>query len=98
MVAQSHAEAEFIAATTTGSIEVFVDNQVDLAISLNPVFHGRTEHFKVKYYMLREVQKTSQVKLKTRWQIFLLSLSMLVNLSFLGTELVSAAFESGGEC
>ncbi|KAK8367058.1 hypothetical protein V6Z12_A02G160100 [Gossypium hirsutum] len=65
MVAQSTAEAEFIAATTAvnqalwlkklmdnlhlrkdGSIEVFVDNQATLAISLNLVFHGITKHFK----------------------------------------------------
>ena len=30
------------------NIEIFVDNQATLAISQNPVFHGRTKHFKVK--------------------------------------------------
>ena len=44
-------------------IEVFVDNQATMAISQNPVFHGRTKHFKVKYYFLREVQKAGEVKL-----------------------------------
>lgn len=44
-------------------IEVFVDNQATLAISQNPVFHGRTKHFKVKFYFLREVQKAEEVKL-----------------------------------
>ncbi len=44
-------------------IEVFVDNQATLAISQNPVFHGRMKHFKVKYYFLREVQRASEVKL-----------------------------------
>ena len=82
IVAQSTAEAEFIAATATvnqalwlkklmddlhleqeDSIEVFVDNQATLAISQNPVFHGRTKHFKVKYYFLREVQRSGEVKL-----------------------------------
>ena len=44
-------------------IEVFVDNQAALAISHNPVFHGKTKHFKIKYYFLREVQKAGEVKL-----------------------------------
>nr|CAD1825827.1 unnamed protein product [Ananas comosus var. bracteatus] len=44
-------------------IEVFVDNQATLAISQNPVFHGKTKHFKIKYYFLREVQKAGEVKL-----------------------------------
>ncbi|KAL3749900.1 hypothetical protein ACJRO7_010945 [Eucalyptus globulus] len=82
IVAQSTAEAEFIAATAAVNqalwlkklmddlhmqqeedIEVFVDNQATLAISQNPVFHGRTKHFKVKFYFLREVQKAEEVKL-----------------------------------
>ncbi|KAI6695879.1 hypothetical protein NL676_023589 [Syzygium grande] len=44
-------------------IEVFVDHQATLAISQNLVFHGRTKHFKVRYYFLREVQKAGEVKL-----------------------------------
>ena len=82
IVAQSTAEAEFIAATAAVNqalwlkklmddlhlkqeegIEVFVDNQATLAISHNPVFHGKTKHFKIKYYFLREVQKAGKVKL-----------------------------------
>ena len=35
--------------------KIFVDNQVAIAISKNPVFHGRTKHFKIKYYFVREV-------------------------------------------
>ena len=35
--------------------KIFVDNQVAIAISKNPVFHGRTKHFKIKYYFAREV-------------------------------------------
>ena len=30
------------------NIEIFVDNQATLAISHNPIIHGRTKHFKVK--------------------------------------------------
>ena len=45
------------------NIEIFVDNQATLAISQNLVFHGRTKHFKVKNYFLKEVQKSGEVKL-----------------------------------
>ena len=33
--------------------EVFVDNQAAIAISHNPVFHGKTKHFKIKFFFLR---------------------------------------------
>ena len=35
--------------------KIFVDNQVAIAISKNPVLHGKTKHFKIKYYFVREV-------------------------------------------
>jgi len=43
--------------------EVFVDNQETIAISHNPVFHGKTKHFNIKLYFLREVQEGGEVKL-----------------------------------
>ncbi|KAE8665032.1 hypothetical protein F3Y22_tig00112699pilonHSYRG00066 [Hibiscus syriacus] len=80
IVAQSTAEAEFIATTVAvnqalwlrkilndlcleqkRSTEVFVDNQAAIAISNNPVFHGKTKHFNIKLYFLREVQKNGEV-------------------------------------
>ena len=83
IVAQSTAEAEFIAATAAanqalwirkvlvdlnlkqeGCTEVFVDNQAAIAISHNPVFHGKTKHFNIKLFFLREVQKEGSVSLK----------------------------------
>ena len=45
------------------SIEIFVDNQVAIAISHNPVFHGKTKHFNIKLFFLREVQKEEFVTL-----------------------------------
>ncbi|KAH9666120.1 Integrase catalytic domain-containing protein [Citrus sinensis] len=43
--------------------EIFVDNQAAVAISNNPVFHGKTKHFKIKYYFVREVQMNDEVRL-----------------------------------
>jgi len=54
------------------STEIFVDNQAAIAISQNPVFHGRTKHFNIKFYFLREVQKNGEVMLvycKTKNQV-----------------------------
>nr|GMD89755.1 Retrovirus-related Pol polyprotein from transposon TNT 1-94 [Ipomoea batatas] len=52
--------------------QVYVDNQAAIAISKDPVFHGKTKHFKIKLYHLREEQKHGEVKLlycKTEDQI-----------------------------
>ena len=45
------------------STEIFVDNQVAIAISHNPVFHGKTKYFNIKLFFLREVQKEEFVTL-----------------------------------
>lgn len=37
--------------------QIFVDNQVAIAISHNPVFHGKTKHFNVKPFFLRGAKK-----------------------------------------
>ena len=46
------------------STKVFVDNQATIAISNNPVFHGKTKHFNIKLYFLREVQQKDEVSLQ----------------------------------
>ncbi|XP_047270283.1 uncharacterized protein LOC124899439 [Capsicum annuum] len=82
IVAQSTAEAKFIAAAATvnqaiwlrkilidlqleqeESTVIFVDNQASIAISKDPMFHGRTKHFNIKFYFLREVQKNGELVL-----------------------------------
>ena len=82
-MAQSTAEAEFVAATVTVNqalwlrkklvdlhmkqtqgTEVFVDNQAIIAISHNPVFHGKTKHFNIKLFFLRGVQKDGDINLR----------------------------------
>ena len=44
-------------------MQIHVDNQAAIAISNDPVFHGKTKHFKIKLYHLREVQKGGEIKL-----------------------------------
>jgi hypothetical protein len=44
-------------------IEISVDNQAAITLSHNPVFHGKTKHFNIKLYFLREVQKNGDVML-----------------------------------
>ncbi|KAF2285986.1 hypothetical protein GH714_009369 [Hevea brasiliensis] len=39
----------------TKGTEVFVDNQAAIAISHNPVFHGKTKHFNIKFFFLRGI-------------------------------------------
>ena len=43
--------------------KVNVDNLDVIAISNNPIFNGKTKHFKLKYYFLREVQKNEELQL-----------------------------------
>jgi hypothetical protein len=43
--------------------KVNVDNQVTIATSNNLIFHGKTKHFKLKYYFMREVQKNDELQL-----------------------------------
>ena len=45
------------------STQVFVDNQATISIANDPVFHGKTKHFKIKLYFLREVQKERDIQL-----------------------------------
>ncbi|XP_019237377.1 PREDICTED: uncharacterized protein LOC109217575 [Nicotiana attenuata] len=46
------------------STEIFVDYQAAISIANNPVFHGKTKHFKIKLYFLREVQKNGELTWK----------------------------------
>lgn len=44
------------------STKIFVDNQAAIAIAGDPVFQGKTKHFRIKIYYLREVQKEGEVR------------------------------------
>ncbi|KAL5758668.1 hypothetical protein ACOSP7_021279 [Xanthoceras sorbifolium] len=41
--------------------EILVDNQAAIAISQNPVFHGKTKHFNIKLFFLRDIQKDGAI-------------------------------------
>ncbi|XP_070013629.1 secreted RxLR effector protein 161-like [Nicotiana tabacum] len=77
IVAQSTAEAEFVATTSATNQalwlrKILVDNQAAIAISHNPVFHGKNKHLNIKFFFLRDVQKNSDVTLlycKTKEQL-----------------------------
>jgi len=45
------------------STQLFVDNQAEISISNNLVFYGKTKHFKIKFFFLREIKKEREVKL-----------------------------------
>jgi hypothetical protein len=45
------------------STKILVDNQVALSIAKNLVLHGKTKHFKLQLYFLREVQREGEIQL-----------------------------------
>jgi hypothetical protein len=42
---------------------IFVDNKAAITIFKEPIFQGKTKHFKIKYYFIREVQKNKKILL-----------------------------------
>ncbi|XP_040942254.1 uncharacterized mitochondrial protein AtMg00810-like [Gossypium hirsutum] len=81
-VAQSTAEAEYIAAASAVNQAIWlrkilcdlnadpkeatvikVDNQSAVAIAKNPVFHGKTKHFKIRYHFVREAEMSKEISL-----------------------------------
>lgn len=45
------------------STKILVDNLAAIAISQNHVFHGKNNHFNIKLFFLREVQKDEAIVL-----------------------------------
>ena len=45
------------------STQILVDNQAAISIANNLVFHGKTKHFKLKLYFLRDVQNEGEIQL-----------------------------------
>ncbi|KAL2593084.1 hypothetical protein AAZV13_12G106500 [Glycine max] len=42
---------------------IFFYNKTAIAISQNPIFHGKTKHFNIKLFFVREVHKSGAVSL-----------------------------------
>ena len=85
------------------STQIFVDNQAAISISNNPVFHGKTKHFKIKLYFLREVQKEGEVLLlhcKTENQVadILTKALSKARFEFLREKLGMSSSSSKNEC
>ncbi|KAL4341003.1 hypothetical protein GQ457_08G035090 [Hibiscus cannabinus] len=80
VVAQSTAEAEYIAAANQAiwlrnllsdlgfkqesATVLLCDNKSAIAIAENPVQHGRTKHINVKFHAIREAEKNSLIKME----------------------------------
>ncbi|KAG8487092.1 hypothetical protein CXB51_020668 [Gossypium anomalum] len=43
--------------------EIMVNNQSAVAIAKNPVFHGKTKHFKIKFHFVREAEQSGEISL-----------------------------------
>ncbi|KAG8497019.1 hypothetical protein CXB51_008248 [Gossypium anomalum] len=43
------------------AIEINVDNQSAIAIAKNPVFHGKTKNFKIKYHFVRKAELAKEI-------------------------------------
>ncbi|KAL4354076.1 hypothetical protein GQ457_06G014380 [Hibiscus cannabinus] len=43
--------------------EIYCDNQFVVAIAKNPIFHGKTKHFKIKFHFVREVEQNNEITL-----------------------------------
>jgi len=51
------------------STKIFVDNHADIAISNNQIFHGKTKHFNIKLFFVKEMQDVSLYYCKTKNQL-----------------------------
>ncbi|KAA3471058.1 Integrase, catalytic core [Gossypium australe] len=43
--------------------EIRCDNQSAVAIAKNPMFHGKTKHFKIKFHFVREMEQSQEIRL-----------------------------------
>ncbi|XP_040972435.1 uncharacterized protein [Gossypium hirsutum] len=71
--------------TQDEATEIWVDNQSAVAIAKNPVFHGKTKHFKIKLHFVREAEQAKEFN----FSLFV----MLVKL-----KLVTRSFDVMADC
>ena len=43
---------------------IYCDNISSIALSKNPVFHGRSKHIKIRYHVIRELVETGDIKME----------------------------------
>lgn len=83
------------------SFEILLDKKATISISKDIVFHRRTKHFNIKFYLLMEVQKNIEVVLfycKSENQVADISTKSLHAsiFEFLTESCDVAVFDSGG--
>ena len=55
--------SDFALAESKEPVVILEDNQGAIALSLNPIFHERTKHVRVRYFYVREAVEQGEVKL-----------------------------------
>ena len=48
----------------TVAIEVMCDNKSAIALTKNPVFHGRSKHIRIKYHFIRDLVHDKDIEVK----------------------------------
>ncbi|KAA3487033.1 Copia protein [Gossypium australe] len=54
---------------TNEAIAIWVDNKSAIAITKNPVQHGRTKHINEKFHAIREAESLGEISLKIKLQM-----------------------------
>ena len=47
-----------------GSTKILCDNKSAIALTKNPMFHGRSKHISIKFHYIRELVKNQEIELE----------------------------------
>ena len=47
-----------------GPIKILCDNKFAIALTKNPMFHGRSKHISIKFHYIRELVKNQEIELE----------------------------------
>ena len=47
-----------------GPIKILCDNKSAIALTKNPMFHGRSKHISIKFHYIRELVKNQEIELE----------------------------------
>ncbi|AAF32440.1 hypothetical protein; 74056-75837 [Arabidopsis thaliana] len=53
-----------ITGTVCGKVTILIDNKSAIALTKNPVFHGRSKHIHRRYHFIRECVETGQIEVE----------------------------------